>query len=519
MIRLILDTERRIFSNYWRVLGDGRRIGYILLSLLVLLFFVPFVGIVLFSITTSVDKVNIDTYLLLLTLASGIVIILLSIHFIIKDVILNGHIALYLTYPISSGELFWAKFIKHNALYATSILLPLSIIVGAALALRDHQWLLVISSIAYFIALGIIFTSVSFSVVFLTANALPIKKVSNTLSFLGGLSFLLIYVVLFATNDALSNVFSSFPEVPVSYSGFLYDYTILIGIIVPCLLLVLALGAVIATRFIVVKSVDRIGIIEGHSSKSSKARRDKIRNPVHMLVVKDIKLSYRNPRELAALLPIFMLPLVLVYISSTTEEGTLSLIVEGSQLLATAAGGALITGLYISAHHTARDAEHFHFLDILPVSGRLIACSKYVFNFLVTAPFLMVIFTGVWYFSTASVNMLLYVLLCIVLVCVVATPLGMLIGSANPVVSRKNPSKRLDILSNVIIGFTIFFVYMLVSALSNFLADMDAMGQGGLRNGTMLVIGFLIVCVATSWFVLIKVARRYDVGFNITYKD
>ncbi|MFC3418450.1 hypothetical protein ACFOLA_02860 [Salinicoccus hispanicus] len=514
MIRLILDTERRALLNYWRVLGESRKIVYILIGLLLMLILLPLVTTLLFSITASIDQGYLDLLLLMLSLASAIILVLLSIHFIIKDMILSGSIALYMSYPISAAELFYAKFIRHNLFYSTSILLPLSVVVGAALAARDGQWMLMLNSIIYFIVLGMFFTSISFGLVFLTANMMPVKKVSEILAFLGGMSFLLIYIIMFIVADSFTGILAMFPEIPISFSGILYDYSPVAGILGPILMIVAAIAIILLTKFIVVRAIDRVGITEGHSTGRRKAGRSSISHPVIMLACKDMKLSFRNIRELAVLLPIYVLPLVLVYFSSPAEAGAQFLVMEGSQLVSTAAGGALVTALYIGAHHTARDAEHFQMLQVLPVPGSQLAFAKYIFNILATVPFLMIIFTITWFFSTAGVDILLYMLACILLVCLAAVPVGMLIGSSNPVVSRKNPSRRLDTASNIIITMIMFVVFMMISMLP-FWLEGNVMG---VRQG-LIIINILAICAVAAWFVLGRVAGRYDEGFKITYKD
>ncbi|MCG1009393.1 hypothetical protein J4760_04905 [Salinicoccus sp. ID82-1] len=514
MIRLILDTERRALFNYWKVLGESKRILYILIGLLLLLIPLPLVTTLLFSITASLDENYMDLYLLILSVASGVILILVSIHFIIKDMILSGSITHYMSYPISAAELFHAKFIKHNLLYSTSIMLPLSILLGAALAVRYDQWLLVPNSIVYFIVLGLVFTSISFGLVFLTANILPVKKVSEILAFLGGMSFLLIYVIMFAIADSFTGILAMFPQLPVLYSGVLYDYSAVPGILGPIIMILAAIAIIISTRFIVVRAIDRVGVAEGHSAGKRKTGRSSISHPVIVLVSKDLKLSYRNYRELAVLLPLYVLPLVLVYFSSPAEAETRSLVMGGSQLLSAAAGGALITALYISAHHTARDAEHFQMVQLLPVQGTKLALAKYLFNLVATVPILMVIFTITWFFSTAGVETLLFMLPGIVLVCLAAVPVGMLIGSSSPVVSRKNPSKRLDTKSGIIITMIMFFVFMMISMLPLILEGMAV----GIRQG-LIAMAILGICAIISWFILGSVAKKYDSGFKITYKD
>ena len=84
----------------------------------------------------------------------------------------------------------------------------------------------------------------------------------------------------------------------------------------------------------------------------------------------------------------------------------------------------------------------------------------------------MAAFAVVWLFSsTAGIGVLLQLLVFITLVSMAAVPVGMYIGSANPVVSSKNPVKRLDTASNIVITVAIFAALVLTAIILGVLGD------------------------------------------------
>lgn len=153
-------------------------------------------------------------------------------------------------------------------------------------------------------------------------------------------------------------------------------------------------------------------------------------------------------------------------------------------------------------------------LKALPLSGKHIAGAKYGFTLLTTAPVVMAAFTVAWLFSSAGIGVLLQLLVFIILMAMAAVPVGMYIGSANPVVSSKNPVKRLDTASNIVITIVIFVVLVLTAII------LGVIGDDGVSAIQLLTAGgILLVMALSSLWMLRKVGARYDQGFKITYKD
>lgn len=514
MIRLILETEMRSAFNYLKSMGETKVILYIIMALLFMLLPLPLLGSLLFTLTLSLEAGHLSSYIMILSLAAVVILTLLSIHFIIKDMILSDNVPMYLSFPISAGELFWAKFIKHAFLHAAVILMPLGIITGIALALRFEEWMLLVNSSIYFLAVGVFITSLAYLFIFLTTHILPIKKVSGILSFVGAASFILVYLAFFAAGDSIEAWTMKMPESPVSFGGFLYGFDVPTSIISILALVVAGTIMAKAASHVTTRAMVRGWDFHSHSSKKSKAGANsgRVTHPIISLMHKDMRMTGRDFKEMAVLLPYYLLPLFLIYVSGFSEQtgaGTMDM----ADILISAIGGTLVMSLFVGAYNTARDAEHFTMLKALPFKGTSIAVSKYFFTLLTTVPVMMAAFTVVWYLSSAAPEDLILLLIMILLAALVAVPLGMMIGSANPVVSYRNPRKRLDTLSNIMISFSLVIVLMLTGVAAGL---MD--GSTGLNPQMLVAASFMLSAVVSAWL-LRKVAKRYDKGFKITYKE
>ena len=280
-------------------------------------------------------------------------------------------------FPYQLLELFFAKFIKHVLIYAASILLPLGAVLGTALSMRFGQWMLLADSLVYFSVLSIFIVSLAYAFIFLTANILPIRKISEILSFLGAISFILVYLVLFLIGDAFTGMTARLSDMPVSFSGFLYDYEVLSGSLAVLLLIAAAVLAFKAAELISVRALSRGWEAGGRTVRKHRTADGRVRHPIGSLMEKDLRLTTRNFKEIAALLPYYLMPLLFIYFSTSVDAGSAPEAIGASQLLVTAIGGTLVISLFIGAYNTARDAEHFAMLKALPLSGRHIAGAKY----------------------------------------------------------------------------------------------------------------------------------------------
>src|SRR5699024_1660324 len=113
-------------------------------------------------------------------------------------------------------------------------------------------------------------------------------------------------------------------------------------------------------------------------------------------------------------------------------------------ILAISLAGSVMISLFVSAMNTARDARDYQFYKVLPIDGKIIIRAKYLFNALTILPVYIVINILMYIFIQASLSSLMYAIIISVLVVLTTVPIGMFIGTINPVVSKKNPSNRLD---------------------------------------------------------------------------
>src|SRR5699024_6025431 len=184
MIRSILRVEIRSMINYMKVLSDSKKVIYGLLAAVIALFILPSALSVLSIIILGAGEESLGGLMLLLSLAAVLILTLLAVNSIIKEMFMDRNIQLYLTFPVSPAAIFAAKFIRQVLINTAFIMGALGIITGVLFSMREGQWLLTVTHIAYFLFLSIVSMSLAYGLVFAVTKVLPPNKVSEVLSFL-----------------------------------------------------------------------------------------------------------------------------------------------------------------------------------------------------------------------------------------------------------------------------------------------------------------------------------------------
>src|SRR5699024_9964131 len=111
-------------------------------------------------------------------------------------------------------------------------------------------------------------------------------------------------------------------------------------------------------------------------------------SPVRALVQKDMRMTLRDFKEWAVLLPQYLLPGVMVFIMYTNPaaaiEGDGSM--HDARMIAVSVAGTVVISLFAGAYNTARDAAHFELLKIMPVKPADLVRGKYLFKIMTITP-------------------------------------------------------------------------------------------------------------------------------------
>jgi len=516
MIRSILRVEIRSMINYMKVLSDSKKVIYGLLAAVIALFILPSALSVLSIIILGAGEESLGGLMLLLSLAAVLILTLLAVNSIIKEMFMDRNIQLYLTFPVSPAALFAAKFIRQWLINTAFIMGALGIITGVLFSMREGQWLLTVTHIAYFLFLSIVSMSLAYGLVFAVTKVLPPNKVSEVLSFLGGISFVLVYGVLLIGGSSVQDISGVLPDASFLYSGFLYNFSPAGGLAGTVVSAALAAVLVLLLRSFVVHAfksgwVGEQSVKRRHMDASSDAL-----SPVRTLVQKDMRMTLRDFREWTVLLPQYLLPGIMIFILYTNPATAIEASgnIHDSRMIAVSVAGTVVISLFAGAYNTARDAAHFEILKIMPLKPADLVKAKYLFNIMTITPVYLLAGIVAWMILPVSMSALLYSSLFIILVSLAVIPAGMFAGSMQPVVSRKNPAKRIDTATNVILSI-IMGVLLIASGFISIL-----LAQGGLDHSLIvIVLSVLAVSAGASMLFLRAVRKRYEKGFNIIYKD
>lgn len=517
MIRSILGVEMRSMINYMKALSDAKKVVCGLLAAVIALFILPSVVSVLSIIILGAGEEGLGGFMLLLSLAAVLILTLLAVNSIIKEMFMDRNIQLYLTFPVSPAALFAAKFIRQWLINTALIMGTLGIITGVLFSMREGQWLLTVTHIFYFLLLSIVAMSLAYGLVFAVTKVLPANKVSEVLSFLGGISFVLVYGVLLVGGSSVQDISGSLPDASFLYSGFLYNFNPASGLAGLVVSAALAAGLVVLLRSFVVHAFKSGWVGEQSVKRRNRDASSDAASPVRTLVQKDMRMTLRDFKEWAVLLPQYLLPGVMIFIMYTNPaaiEGDSSM--HDARMIAVSVAGTVVISLFAGAYNTARDAAHFEFLKIMPVKPADLVKAKYLFNIMTITPVYLLAAVVAWMLLPVSTAAFLYSSLFIILVSLAVIPAGMFAGSMQPVVSRKNPAKRLDTATNVILS--VIMGVLLIAA--GFISVLFARGDGGLDHLLIaIVLSVLVVSAGVSLLFLRAVRKRYEKGFNIIYKD
>ncbi|MGO1923744.1 MAG: hypothetical protein ACTH14_07950 [Jeotgalicoccus sp.] len=520
MFKSILKVEAQSRLNYFKALSTGKIILYLFLALFILALIVPAVWMVLNLFLMNSEEVLIGKAAVLLSLFIIPVLSLFLVNGIIKEMFMDKNIDSYLVLPVTPKAVFSVKLFYQFTLKVLPIVLFLSVTAGLTLAVRYESPLLILSNIVYFIFIGAVSTAFAYIIVFIVTKISSAKRVGEVLTLAGGFASVLPYFIIMAGSQYLMDIIEMMPDVNFIFSGFLYNPEIVKYI----LLLFIFIAAAAALIWLVLNYVTG-AFVKGTGNTRTVQRKKpasaEVGSPVSALLKKDITMTKRDFKEWSAVLPQYLFPFVFLYLLTSNPliyGGEASS--DDQVMISIAFAGSIMISLFAAAMNTARDARTYAFLKMMPVSGLDIAKAKYLYNLITIAPMYIFITIIIYFILDVPVTTLIYAVLVSVLLVMTAAPLGMLLGTINPVVSRKNPAQRLDTAANVIISVTIFALIFLMGYMTQFTIEFDGEAYV-LKHDTMLmVIGILIILSILSYvFLLRRVGRKYDKGYNITYKD
>lgn len=510
----ILKVESQSRINYLKNMRVSTIISLIFIGA-VILFLGPALVVTLFTTLLWMDESLIAPVLVLVTLTLLIFLSLLSVNRIVKDLFMDRNMMLYMTFPVSLTQLFTAKILMHLATGILPFTLPAALFLGTALSVREGSFMPLAGSLFYMLLISFLILSISFIIVFFVTKVSKPARVSEVLTFAGGIISVLPYLIITMGAGNYAQVLSVMPDMTVWFEGYVYHANILDllvnGVISLCISAVL--------MWLLVRMVGS-GFIKGWSGENSRAVKVKsadsrVASPVKSLLSKDFTLTLRDFKEWAAILPQYLLPFI-IYYAGIYQFGDTEHLEIGASLIALSITGTVIISLFISAMNTARDASHYEMIRVQPVRPKDLATAKYIYNVLTIIPVYLILSLGAFSFTDFSIVNLLLSWLCIILTALTMIPVGMYIGVTNPVVNKKKPTDRIGIGANIFIVIIMMVFFFSTGLLSTIYVD----DTGSVITGGVMI--FILILTITSMlsyiFILKKVMKVYDNGLIIEYK-
>ncbi|CEA00914.1 hypothetical protein BN1048_01149 [Jeotgalicoccus saudimassiliensis] len=520
MFKSILKVEAQSRLNYFKALSTGKLIVYLFLAMIILAMIVPAVWMVINLFLMNAEEIVIGKALVLLSMFLVLILSLFLVNGIIKEMFMDKNIDSYLVLPVTPKAVFSVKLFYQITFKVLPVILFISIAAGLTLAVRYEAPMLVLSSAVYFLFIGAVSAAAAYAIVFAVTKISSARRVGEILTLAGGMASVLPYFVIVAGGQYIMPVIEMMPKADFIFAGFLYDPSAVKYII---MLAVFSVAAVLLIMFVLnyVTAAFVKGTANTRTSERKKAVSVNTGSPVRALLKKDITMTLRDFKEWAAVLPQYLFPFVFLYLLTSNPMMYGGESSSDDQVMMTIAfAGSIMISLFVGAMNTARDARTYAFLKMMPVSGLDIAKAKYLYNFITITPVYVFITVIIYFILDVPFTTLLYAVLASVLLVLITAPVGMLLGTINPVVSKKNPAQRLDTAANIIIAVMIMVLIFLMGYLTQFTIGFNGESYF-LKHDTMLmVLGVLIVLSILSYVILLrKAGARYDEGYNITYKN
>lgn len=515
MNKQLLKIEFKSTVNYFKSLETAKIIVYVFLAFIIAMWLLPILWMVSSSFFIQADNILIAKALFIITIGLIIVHALFLVNGLIKDLFMDSSIKSMLLLPLKPRSLFFVKIFKQYILKVFPISVLLSIIIGFPLYISSGSVIILITNVLYFFTLGIISLSLSYCLVFLVTKITSAKKVGEILTFLGAFLSITPYLFIFMGGQNLRPIIDALPDFSFLYENVLYgDFSIkMLGAIVVCLLILYLLSHLVITA---VTNIFTSSQLESTVVKSHGKEKIQVISRTRSLIQKDLHLTFRDFKEWSIVLPHYLFPFLFLFLITSNPAMFGGSSNPDQMILAISLAGSVMISLFVSAMNTARDARDYQFYKVLPIDGKIIIRAKYLFNALTILPVYLVINILMYLFIQASLSSLMYAIIISILVVLTTVPIGMFIGTINPVVSKKNPSNRLDIAGNVMITMTVFIIIFAVGRVSSFFF----IGNDINHQVILLTIGVLFITSAISAYIILnRIAKRYDQGYHITYKD
>lgn len=510
----ILTVESQSRINYLKNMRTQTIVVLVFLAMFILLV-APGIVISAFLALLGVDISFMSSIVMLISVTLIIFLSLMTVNKIVKDLFMNRNMTLYMTFPVSVKQLFLAKVIMQLLTNILPFTLVIGVFLGSALSVREGNILPFFSTMSYMLLLSLVIIGISYIIVFFVTKVSKAARVSEILMLVGGFVGVLPYLIITLGASHYEAVLNLMPDMSFWFEGYLYQ--------VDFPKMALNFTAAVIMSFIVLYGVTKFsgqGFTKGWLGEKARSGKTKaseaaVSTPVRSLLLKDLILTGRDFKEWSAILSQYFLPFI-IYFVGIYQMGSGVYVETGAALMAISITGTVIISLFTASLNTARDANHYDMLKVLPIQPKDITMAKFLYNIITIIPVYLIMASAAFIITEFSWAHLLFSYLCIIFTALAVIPIGMLIGISSPVVNKKKPTDRIGIAANIMLTIALVVFMFSTSLLTIFYVD----DSGSLIYSRVLImILILVVASGVSVFIFLKrVARVYDKGLIIEYK-
>ncbi len=512
----ILKVEMQSAVNHLKNLRTQTIVSLVIIAFFAL-FFLPVILITVFNFLVLADDEILSSIILMISVLLIIILSLITVNRIVKDMFMNKNMQLYMTFPVRAVDILRAKFIMQLCTGVLPVMLPIGLVVGAAFSFRYTSLLPLISAAAYFTLLSILTLAISYVIVFLVIKVTSLEKVSEILTFIGGVSAVLPYLIITFGAVNIETVIRYLPIPERLYEGFIYNVNLMefagftaLSVIFPIII------------FVSLSHVVKNGFIKGWMTTSGGTRKtgssaQSVHSVKGALLRKDMNMTLRDFKEWAAILPQYFIPFVVYFVAynPVASDGYPEMNMDGV-IISVSITGTVIISIFVSASNTARDARHYSMMRALPLKAADIVDSKFIYNFITIVPVYMLMSLGVFLFTDVSAAGLFYSLVFILMTALAVIPIGMWFGAKFPVVNTNKPTERMDTGASIIMMIVILILIFSTGFMSNVFIDAD--GDINHRMTGIMVVVMLALSAGIYFIVTKTVKNIYHRGLKIVYK-
>ncbi|SDK93471.1 ABC transporter permease [Lacicoccus qingdaonensis] len=512
----ILKVEIQSAVNYLKNLRTQTIVSLVIIALFAVIF-LPLIIITMFNFLLLAEESILSSIMVMISVLIMIILSLITVNRIVKDMFMNENMQLYLTFPVKAVELLRAKFIMQLFTGILPVTIPIGLIVGVAFTFRYSSILPLVSAILYFMLLSILTLGLSYIIVFLVTKVASPKKVSEILTFIGGFAAVLPYLIITFGVVNIETVIKYLPNPAGLYEGFIYNVNLLEFTVFTLLSIILSI-----IIFVSLTQVVKNGFLKGWITTSGRSRKAgstslDVNSVKGALLQKDIKMTLRDFKEWAAVLPQYFIPFVVYFVAynPVASDGYPEMNMDGV-IISVSITGTVIISIFVSASNTARDARHYSMMRALPLKAADIVDSKFIYNFITIVPVYMLMSLGVFLFTDVSAAGLFYSLVFILMTALAVIPIGMWFGAKFPVVNTNKPTERMDTGASIIMMIVILILIFSTGFMSNVFIDAD----GDINHRMTGIMGVVMLALSAGiYFIVTKTVKNiYHRGLKIVYK-